>query len=950
MIAITKDLKKNTKRRREILLRCAKDLRYREAIQKYCKHNVLFWMNTFCIAKGTPVVTDRGLVPIEKVESSDRVWDGDQWVSQKGVVFQGYKHTISAYKIRLTEDHKVMTNGGWKEAGERHDRKEVRLPEGYRERWIVREDNASSLGVRLCVREKDISSRIKSPAGDVEELRVQKRRSCVRGENGSRNDRDSGSQCVDSDATAMQKSKQFFFPSLRRTRNNGLQAVGGVREFSKRHGGASGGDDTRKKRQREGVFSSELRMGQSRGSGQQYTEESKIPDNSRPPFDCPDVKANRDLCEYDQVQNKQRVVRERINQETEKKEAVYDLINCGPKKAFTVIDENGDPLLVHNCFVYEPRPRFDEDGKRKSKTIPFITWDHQDVAIEEMYSSLGIRDIGVEKSRGEGMSWIGVLLALHFWLYDDGSKVGLVTRTEQLADDPDDSDSLFWKIDWELKMLPKWMAGEEKVDWKRNKSKHNLVNHRNGAMITASSATGEVFRGGRLTWALMDEFAFFKAGEAGEALNASHGATDSRLFVSTVNGKNTEFYKLMIKAHGEDVFKKVIIDWKQNQTRNRGLYRVVGNRPVAVDPENNPLPENYQNFDEDVQELFARLRQKGFDLKKGHRSPWYDRECDRPGMSPQRIAQELDRDSAGTEHKIFGLDFFQNAEKQVEVPLHQGTITFDPETLEPIFDKVDGGIIKVWMPLDSKGRPPKSSYVIGGDISAGLGGDYTSNSTLFGIDMNTGEQVLEVAANTISPELFGDLMIAIAKWMHEAYLAWEKNGPGTATTKQIMERGYPYIYHREKLWQLSNTSTREPGWWTDVKTKGVMFAEMNRSVIQRDVILRSNKLVDECGQYIMVGGKIEHSAALATDDDTAKGQAHGDRVIAACVCIQAMKHRTLAKIGGSEEEGKIDPDNPPRNTMAHRLMEQDEEEQRRKDEDYWCDDVVRAHRDSLTTR
>ena len=31
-------------------------------------------------------------------------------------------------------------------------------------------------------------------------------------------------------------------------------------------------------------------------------------------------------------------------------EAVYDLLNCGPRRAFTVIDNHGLPLLIHNCI------------------------------------------------------------------------------------------------------------------------------------------------------------------------------------------------------------------------------------------------------------------------------------------------------------------------------------------------------------------------------------------------------------------------------------------------------------------------------------------------------------------------------------------------------------------------------------------------------------------------
>ena len=42
-----------------------------------------------CIAEGQLVLTDHGLIPIEKVSVSDRVWDGIQWIRHEGVIYTG---------------------------------------------------------------------------------------------------------------------------------------------------------------------------------------------------------------------------------------------------------------------------------------------------------------------------------------------------------------------------------------------------------------------------------------------------------------------------------------------------------------------------------------------------------------------------------------------------------------------------------------------------------------------------------------------------------------------------------------------------------------------------------------------------------------------------------------------------------------------------------------------
>ena len=86
-----------------------------------------------CIAGGTLVITDRGPVAIESVRLSDRVWDGEAFVSHAGVVAKGTQKTISANGIWMTEEHLILTEGGWVHCGEAEGLNwaEVRHPNGY---------------------------------------------------------------------------------------------------------------------------------------------------------------------------------------------------------------------------------------------------------------------------------------------------------------------------------------------------------------------------------------------------------------------------------------------------------------------------------------------------------------------------------------------------------------------------------------------------------------------------------------------------------------------------------------------------------------------------------------------------------------------------------------------------------------------------------------------------
>jgi superfamily II DNA or RNA helicase len=66
-----------------------------------------------CIAEGQLVLTDCGLVPIEHVKDSMRVWDGLDFVPNTGVVFKGEQKVITYAGLTATEDHEVWTEEDW---------------------------------------------------------------------------------------------------------------------------------------------------------------------------------------------------------------------------------------------------------------------------------------------------------------------------------------------------------------------------------------------------------------------------------------------------------------------------------------------------------------------------------------------------------------------------------------------------------------------------------------------------------------------------------------------------------------------------------------------------------------------------------------------------------------------------------------------------------------------
>ena len=65
-----------------------------------------------CIAEGQLVLTrDRGPIAIEKILITDLVWDGVEWATHEGVIYQGYKEVITYEGLTATPDHRVYTRG-----------------------------------------------------------------------------------------------------------------------------------------------------------------------------------------------------------------------------------------------------------------------------------------------------------------------------------------------------------------------------------------------------------------------------------------------------------------------------------------------------------------------------------------------------------------------------------------------------------------------------------------------------------------------------------------------------------------------------------------------------------------------------------------------------------------------------------------------------------------------
>ena len=550
-----------------------------------------------------------------------------------------------------------------------------------------------------------------------------------------------------------------------------------------------------------------------------------------------------------------------------------------------------DPLFFLNTFgwLLETRDRQDwnlKDRYGTSKVLPLITRGYQDDLILKCVANLGRNDIVIPKSRETGISWmIGGALAAWDWIFHDQTHIGFVSKDLLSANNPDDPDALFSKFEFLLRRLPFWIISPS--DWERNITKNTFKNIRNHSSLTAYAAKGDIGRGGRKAWMLMDEFHFFEQGDDYAAMDSTVHVTPCRVFVSTANrdrGMAGAFYDVMSDSSKNGVH--IIVDWKDDPDKRRGLYHgelIEGTETyrLVIDDMDFWLP--YSNFD---CKTFKHPTKPGenypFILDERIRSLYYDHVWNRPGSTPQSISAELDRNFGGATAQIFNPQLLEKVIASAKPPSSTGDMVRNPEKLDEwMFQKLAaGGLTNLWCNLES-GTPPKGEYVFGADISAGTGGEWSSYSALEGLDKKTGEQVFEWRSNRLDPLQFAELTVWILKWFHGAYLVPEVNGPlgQLYINKVCRDLKYGNVFRQIKAKVAWRETTEKIGYVNN--DRGIeLLKHMESSLRSNRVKLHSLTALRECGRYFLKNGKLVHSAAEVTEDGAGMGLAHGDAAIA----------------------------------------------------------------------
>lgn len=527
-----------------------------------------------------------------------------------------------------------------------------------------------------------------------------------------------------------------------------------------------------------------------------------------------------------------------------------------------------DILYYINTYVYTYDPRLPG-----STVVPFITYDFQDVAVDELSMAIAEgRDTLIEKSRDMGASWMSITVLEHKWHFFDYQGIRAMSRTEDLVDKTDDPDALFWKVDFLLEHLPSWLAPRYKHNHLHftNKDAHSTFD----GMTTASDAG----RGGRCGVLFIDEFAAVQDDHA--VLSSTRDTTKCRLINSTHQGAATAFYKL-----SKGKIPKLILHWSLHPVKQRGLYMTGKDGSLRL------LDKNFRGKVKDIEgNEFDFPFDYPFRLDGKMRSPWYDNECDR-AAHPMEIAQELDIDPFSSDFQYFLPEMISLIEKRdCRPPYLEGNLEYDEDTCKPIeFVEMPGGPLKLWVNLDAQGNVPEDlETVLGIDISTGKG---ASNSAICVGNKRTGEKVAEYANPFMRPEEFAKYSMALARFFNYGYMIWDAGGPGETFGPVVIEAHYGNIFYKRNELTLSHKTTDTPGFYTANKSiKRRLIGNYRRALKDQTFIQRSVVANQECLSFIFTTrGSIDHSASINNIDPSGAGDNHGDRTTADALCHHGMQ-------------------------------------------------------------
>lgn len=193
----------------------------------------------------------------------------------------------------------------------------------------------------------------------------------------------------------------------------------------------------------------------------------------------------------------------------------------------------------------------------------------------------------------------------------------------------------------------------------------------------------------------------------------------------------------------------------------------------------------------------------------------------------------------------------------------------------PEFTEDSNGALKIY-------ELPKShkAYTIGGDVAEGIeGGDY---SVLYVID-NKSLKCVAKYRERLSPDQFVHKAFVLGLWYNFAYLGVEVNKDGLWVNTELFKLGYPHLYFREAIDDITNRVSPKVGFRTDERTRPYILSELQKMLFNFSDIWLDRDFLNECLTFVK--NKIGRPEAMSGKND--------DIVMSAAIAYEIRRNAAI---------------------------------------------------------
>lgn len=505
------------------------------------------------------------------------------------------------------------------------------------------------------------------------------------------------------------------------------------------------------------------------------------------------------------------------------------------------------------------------------RSVPFLLKPPQDRILKELASM----DI-ILKARKEGISSLILAMFTVDFLTIENISCVVISHEDKATQ------RLFDKVHYFLDSMKQTWPGELPYKLKYN-SKHELVNTVKNSHYYVGTAGARAFgRGDTINNLHISELSNWPEQERMMRGILNSVSTSGRVFIeTTANGMGDYFYKLWTRSReGGGAFRTHFLPWFELPDY---VMPVPANFALELTEEEQNLMNMYHISREQVMWRRWKISQMGGDYHDPN--TWDSFRQEFPANSQEAFIM--------SGNPVWSPRILSYYLTHCTPPKLVGNMRgYSPITI----DVNEKGYLKIWKEPDEF-----HTYAIGVDVSEGkvVSGDDSGKerdaSCAQVFDKNTYEQVA-VWHGRVDPDILGRQLDMLGRYYNDALIGVERNAIGITPLTTLRDLNYPNLYYREKLGLITEKTTSELGWVTDMMSKESLIADATNLLRDKRIIMYDEDTISEMMSFVR----------NAEGKANAERSSHDDRVMSFLICLRMVARAKISQRGNDIERSDED--------------------------------------------